>query len=64
MKRRTPRGPKAATKEIEVLDIALSEARARWIAALTPGDKIRAMNHINSLLDERSALAARSAPAS
>lgn len=61
MKRRTPRGPKASSKEIELIDIALSAARARWLAANSVPDKARALNHINSLLDERSALAVRSA---
>lgn len=59
MKRRTPRGPKASAKEIEKLDIALSAARDQWMAADSTAEKARVLTHLNSLLDERSALAAR-----
>lgn len=61
MKRKVPRGPnpKSTTKQIEAVDLLLSDARLRLIGAATPGDKARAIVEVDSLLDERSALTKR-----
>lgn len=39
--------------EVQAIDLRLSEARAKWLAADTEVLKYRAMRELNTILDER-----------